>query len=221
MGALTALALIGDIVHSRRLESARRYALQEDWTDLFRRWRDEAGPGTVARPTITLGDEFQGLFRADADGATSALALMERAADAARPAVVRFGLGLGEVVTPLREEALGMDGPCFHRARAALEAARDDGHLCRLEAAGGAADRAWSALASYCLRDRSDWSDPQWEAITVYQELGSWAAVADRLGVTRGAISQRQQAAGWDLYRFGWEGLRAELARRLDAGGRA
>jgi len=220
MGSPMALALIGNIVHSRGLEPARRYALQENWMDLFQGWSDAAGAGALARPTITLGDEFQGLFRTDADGAEGALALMECAADAARPAAVRFGLGLGEVVTPLREEALGMDGSCFHRARAALESARDDGHLCRLEAGGGAADRAWSALASYCLRDRTGWSDPQWEAITAYQELGSWAAVADRTGVTRGAISQRQQAAGWDLYRFGWEGLRAELSRRLDAGGR-
>jgi len=215
----TALALIGDIVDSRRLDPDHRYALQEVWTRLFQSWGDRQGGGMLARPTITLGDEFQGLFHADDAGAADALTIMEQASDAARPAKVRFGLGWGEITTPLREEALGMDGPCFHRARAALESAREDGHLCRLEAGGDAADMAWSALASYCLQDRSTWSDPQWQAITAYRELGSWAAVADSLGVTRGAISQRQQAAGWELFRFGWESLWAELVRRLEQGG--
>jgi len=39
-------------------------------------------------------------------------------------------------------------------------------------------------------------SAQQREAIVLYQEFGAWSKVADALGVTRGAVSLRQRAAG-------------------------
>lgn len=221
MDSVPALALIGDLIDSRQIDREQRYAVQTAWNELFAAWTPPAGDGMAARPTITLGDEFQGLFPARAAGVDAVLDLMERALDAARPAAVRFGLGAGELTTPLREVALGMDGPCFHRAREALEGARADGLPCRIDTGRAPADAVWGALASYCLRERTGWSDLQWEAIAAYGRLGSWSAAAAELGVTRGAVSQRQQAAGWSLYRRAWRSLAAELKARLETGGGA
>lgn len=207
-------ALIGDLVASRRTETDRRHGIQVAWAERFDALPDGGGPGGASRPTITLGDEFQALFTADGTGVRRLMGLMEEAIIDARPVRVRFGIGLGALTTPLRSVTLGMDGPAFHRAREALTVAHDDGWACRLEAGAEARDRVWSALASYCLEARFDWSDLQWEAIEAYQRLGSWSDVAAELGVSRGAVSQRQKAAGWGLYRKAWDGLTEELGER-------
>lgn len=209
------LAIIGDIVGSRGVDPGTRRLIQERLLAAFSDLTPGTTSGLAAQPLITLGDEFQFLDTGDAAGARAAMEQLPRLLELVRPAEVRFGLGLGELTTDLAPQALGMDGPCFHRARAALTRAHDTDTLIQFQADRPAADAVWSTLAAYALRSRSDWSGPQREAITRYEELGTWSRVADDLGVTRGAVSLRQQAAGWSLYRQAWQALTDELVQRV------
>lgn len=203
------IALIGDLVGSRDLEASVRGSVQSSLSKLF---TETAGvSGQAAQPLLTLGDEFQGLFHVGREGASAAMALMLAVQDRVRPTGVRFGLGAGELATALEPKALGMDGPCFHRARDAVEQARTQGGACRLCSGSPALDRLWGALAGYALTSRQGWSDLQWEAITRYEKIGAWNRVAAELGISRSAVTLRHQAAGWDQFTQSWTALRESL----------
>ncbi len=208
-----AIALIGDLVASRSTDADQRRQIQDRLTGLFAAAGPEDGSGIASQPLLTLGDEFQALFTANAVGAGAVMTQMAAIVELARPVAVRFGLGIGGLTTDLKPQALGMDGPCFHRARSALKCAHDTDVLCRLETGTASTDDLWSALAAYALRDRTRWTEPQREAIARYEELGAWNKVADELNVTRGAVSLRQRAAGWPLYRDAWTALEQGLAQ--------
>ena len=105
--------------------------------------------------------EFQALLEGGPAGVAALMRLMPGIVERARPLEVRFGLGLGELSTDLQPRALGIDGPCFHRAREALTRARDNDLLCQLETGAAGADAVWGALASYALRARTGWTEPQ------------------------------------------------------------
>lgn len=94
--------------------------------------------------TITLGDEFQAVYRkadllfADVFGIMADI----------HPVRARFALGVGALTTRINPtQALGMDGPAFHDARATLMALKNDRRLLRI---GGRPAEAW-ALAGHVL----------------------------------------------------------------------
>lgn len=215
----TYIALIGDLVASRAVDVAVRRDIQDRLTSAFATLLPHDVEGVAAQPLVTLGDEFQALFVADRSGARATMDLIAALVELVRPAAVRFGLGIGELTTALEFRALGMDGPCFHRARAALSHARVADFACRLESGIEPADELWSALASYALRERFGWTEAQREAIALYAKFGAWNKVADTLNVTPGAVSLRQRAAGWSHYRAAWMVLTAGLERTVSTTG--
>jgi len=111
------IAVIGDIIASR--EAEERGALQARLKAAI------AGANLACRNTLassfilTLGDEFQGLLNSPDEMHR----LLARFRADLHSAEVRFGIGIGPLDTPLEAQALGMDGPCFHRARDAVERA--------------------------------------------------------------------------------------------------
>ncbi|MBN7797549.1 SatD family protein [Parahaliea mediterranea] len=121
------LALIGDIVDSRGVEE--RGALQRSLNALFDDLNRRFADSLLSPLTLTLGDEFQALF-ARADDLWTVITCLQAAV---HPVQVRFGLGLGDIVTDINPQAaLGMDGPAFHLARDAVEALKDEGGLLRV-----------------------------------------------------------------------------------------
>ncbi len=109
-------AVIADIVESRKLRD--RGNIQEELARLLDSV-NEKNDGIASPYTITLGDEFQAVYR-HTEG------MFEdfwRILAGLHPVKVRFSVGVGDIVTDLNpEEALGMDGPAFHRARDGIEA---------------------------------------------------------------------------------------------------
>jgi hypothetical protein len=112
------IAIIGDVVASRHAEA--RSLLQDQLRAALRRVNEEFSRLVVAQFLITVGDEFQGLLGA-AEGIDRLLSLLRARVN---PAELRIGLGYGPLHTPVRSQAIGMDGPCFHRARAAIDRAK-------------------------------------------------------------------------------------------------
>lgn len=110
------LALIADLAGSRQVP--RRAALQRK---LERTLADvSAGhPGLASPYTLTLGDEFQAVYRDPGRVFVDILQILA----SIHPVKARFSLGVGELATAINpHQALGMDGPAFHRARATLGA---------------------------------------------------------------------------------------------------
>ena len=139
--AMQVMAVIGDIVGSRTV--AQRAAFQKRLAKALEHATRSARH--LASPyTITLGDEFQAVYR-KADGLfADAMAIMAEI----HPVRTRFAFGVGELSTRINPtQALGMDGPSFHYARADIIALKDDERLIRIS---GQPTDAWR-LANHVL----------------------------------------------------------------------
>ena len=193
------LALIGDVVASRAaaLRAALQRQLQSALAAAGRRARGVASPYT-----LTLGDEFQAVYRRADTVFADIVGIM---ADV-HPVRVRFALGVGPLATRLNpRQALGMDGPAFHHARAALGALKADGHLLRVasgvEAEWALANRAlnlcshqmesWTrnrlAILAALLRERKPddiGSELGISTVAIYKNINA-AALHDMVGVCR------------------------------------
>jgi len=206
-------AVIGDLVASRSLDPNVRRDVQARLRDHFAGLVRSSGP-IRSQPTITLGDGFQGLFSA-AEDPSAVVGFLTRVQELARPADVRFGIGIVPLTTDLTDVAIGMDGPCFHHAREAIEWSRREDLACGVRGGDPLDADMLSHLLSTLLRIRRQWSSEQREAIITYlglpEESRTWSAVADILGRTPSAITQRQQGAQWKWVRA----LSAVVARGL------
>ena len=110
------IVLVGDLVASRRI--VERSAVQERLRACLRQLNSKKREGLVSPYTITLGDEFQAVFstpdRLFRDALTVLIALY--------PVEVRFSFAIGEISTAINtKQAIGMDGPAFHEARATID----------------------------------------------------------------------------------------------------
>lgn len=185
------VAVIGDIRGSR--DHAERSALQQRFAEAIEAAADRSSAEAAPRagPTITTGDEFQALFARSA----GAVPLLVDVTENLFPVRLRFGLGLGKLETPLKEEAVGMDGPCFHEARSALERADDDEAWVRVSGFGRRFDASLAAVFDLVASVRDDWTDRQREFATAYRELGVQQAVADRFEVSKSTVSESLASA--------------------------
>ncbi len=141
----------------------------------------------------TVGDEIQGILASAAD----VLGACERLHRHGHWAV---GIGLG-AADELAGTAAASRGPVFVAARAAVERARGKAVPVpvAVETAPGertrAADHA-EALAQLLASVQRRRSAAGWEAIDLLPG-SSQAAVAERLGISPAAVSQRLRAAQW------------------------
>lgn len=121
------LAIIGDIVDSKRL--SRRDEFQTKLAGVLK--GISSRNASLASPyTITLGDEFQAVYK----NADRLFADIFQVMAATSPVQVRFAVGLGPLSTEVNpRQALGMDGPAFHRAREAITELKDTNYRIRLQ----------------------------------------------------------------------------------------
>lgn len=128
------VAVIADVVDSRSV--APRAPFQRKLAKVLDATGRTAG-GLASPYTLTLGDEFQAVYRSADTLFADAFAIMAEI----HPVRARFAFGVGELATRLNpEQALGMDGPVFHQARAALTELKEDRRLLRI---AGAQPTAW------------------------------------------------------------------------------
>jgi len=124
------LVLIGDVLGSRQLPARAQFQRRLGTTlaSLNGRRKNLASPFT-----LTLGDEFQAVYRDPSGLFSDIFTLLAQVA----PVRARFAVAVGEVVTPINpKQAIGMDGPAFHLARARLEELKAQGDLLGVQEAG-------------------------------------------------------------------------------------
>lgn len=123
------LAVIGDVVASRQLTA--RGDFQTKVAGVLKA-TGTRNPSLASPFTLTLGDEFQAVYR-NADRLFLDVFSLLRDI---YPVQARFAIGLGDLSTPVnRKQALGMDGRAFYRAREAIVELKKLGSLFRLQGA--------------------------------------------------------------------------------------
>jgi hypothetical protein len=112
------IAIIGDIVKSK--EIVARGLVQQRLKTILK--KTGAKNSSIISPyTITLGDEFQALYKNPSGLLRNLFVILSDLA----PIKLRFGIGIANLSTRINHKtALGMDGPAFHKARSAIEEAK-------------------------------------------------------------------------------------------------
>lgn len=185
------IAIIGDIVGSR--ESEGRGPLQDRLQAAISEANAIAREGLASSFILTLGDEFQGLLNS-ADPVRWVLARFR--ADL-HPAEVRFGIGIGPLDTPLEPQALGMDGPCFHRARDAVKRAAARKTFVEVSVPDESDEPGlFDIYAVLYAAIRHRWTKRQRRVVDLTMAGLEGKEVATRLAITPSAVSQHLRAAG-------------------------
>ena len=183
------LAVIADIVRSRTITD--RGAFQKRLARAITSINKTFAQAIASRFVLTVGDEFQGLLHSE-DQIVPILASLR---SAIHPVELRFGIGVGRISTPLRPEALGMDGTCFHNARGALERAEKRGTPVEVEA--GERQETFSIYALLYGALRGLWTQRQRQVIDLAMSGMKGKRIASRLGISPPAVTQHLGAARW------------------------
>lgn len=184
------VALIGDIRGSRELED--RKEAQKEFKRVVNSLDEHVPDSAIASQfTVTTGDEFQVLLTDASDAIDAAVTASERF----HHARLRFGIGRGELDTEVNpNQAIGMDGPCFHRAREAINSARKDGAWLRVGGWPKDLDRHVNSMFDLVQCVREDWTDRQAQFAVTLKEEGVQKRVADRYGVSKSTVSESLSA---------------------------
>lgn len=214
---MTYYALIGDIAGSRQMENRAEIqrTLLRTIEKLNGRFRCGGSPGdAVAAPLkLTAGDEIQSLLR----DPVIAVNMVVEIADALHPAEVVWGLGAGGLSTDLGWDVGMLDGPCFHRARAAVESAGSDGGWLRAEGFDPPHAEALSALFRVMRAVRSRWKPAQVRYIRGARDRLQ-KEVAEMHDVDESTVSKALQAARFRDVEAGEAAARALLEWMRGAG---
>ncbi len=206
-------AVIADVVQSRALPD--RSDFQREFL-AFVEGIDKLIPAgeVVSRFVVTAGDELQGLLRTPAP-AYDLLTALEEALGIGR---FRMGVGMGGLTTDLKPTCLGMDGPAFHRARAALEESKEKRRTLTYNLGHGALDRLVTSLAAVLERLRFSWTGRQRQMIRLLAAHPDQASVAATLGVSRAAVNKVLKTASWRVYDQARQDLAGYLATCVASG---
>ena len=212
------VAVIGDIVASRKLNREQRRTAQSGLMRMIERLNVEFGEWVAGAFAITQGDEFEGLLRVQ--GAENWLpALIWRVEELFPSPVLRLGIGLGEVDTDIpvpAGSAVLLDGPAFHKARAAVvQAAKEKQMGGVFLGFGSGHDAILNGLARVLFHQRSRWSGQQRRLALLLHSGLKQSEAAERMGHSRQAISAYAKAAGWNAYVEGESGLRSAIAETV------
>lgn len=198
------IALIGDIIHSKKIED--RTKAQQSLLELLEELNQTYKFCLVSPFTITTGDEFQALFTPN----KYIFEIIEQfTVHFSYP--IRFGVGLGEIVTKInRKQSIGSDGPAYWRAREAIDFIHDknDYGVSKIAVSlkNKEASREVNAILSACSFIESKWTNSQREILVhllkygIYDENFYQKDIGDSLGLDSSAISRRIKSAGTKIY---------------------
>jgi hypothetical protein len=149
-----------------------------------------AQPGVLRGFERTAGDEVQGVM-------DDAAAVVDVVLGLVRRGHWSIGIGAGPVHEPLPASTRAGSGPAFELARKAVERAKSSPQLLAVGAPSQeqavAAQAALDLLASVVQRR----TEPGWEAVDLISSGANQTEVAERLAITKQAVSQRLRAATW------------------------
>ena len=202
------LALIGDVRGSRRHPD--RAALQSSLRDALEAANAAHEPAVAL--AITAGDELQGLLAAEQ--AARAVDLLVELTETLHPVELSFGLGWGPLATRLEPggSVSELDGPCFHRARDALERAKKESSWTRIEGLGPDLYALVSGVFGLMAAVRAGWTGKQAAYVRDARRAERYKDVAELHSVVPSVVTESLQAAQYRAMLRAEDGVRAALA---------
>lgn len=206
------VALIADMVESRSLTRSQRPRIQRQFSELVEGLNRKYSSELLSRFVITLGDEFQGLLHRSAQIPAMIWDIEQEFSSR----IIRVGFGFGVLHTPVPEIAINVDGPVLHNARAAIIQAKKQERLGGVFVGFPKTDEVLNGLAGILWFHRSRWTPQQRRIVNMLQKELSQSDLAEKLGVSRQAISKHVRSAGWLPYQEGERAFQVVLRRFVD-----
>ncbi|MDB8619451.1 SatD family protein [Streptococcus parasanguinis] len=199
------LALIADVIDSKMVQE--RLDLQKQVEKTLQKMNELFGDCLASRFTLTLGDEFQALLKVDAP----VFQIIDTLRSELTPTQLRFGIGLGEIVTAIDPlQSVGADGPAYWNARAAINFVhqKNDYGNTQIYFSSGKENQDFfvNALIASGEAIRSGWRDSQEEILlnllkrSVYSESFSQQDLAQSLAINPSALSKRLKSSSVRVY---------------------
>lgn len=199
------LALIADVIDSKMVQE--RLDLQKQVEKTLQKMNELFGDYLASRFTLTLGDEFQALLKVDAP----IFQIIDTLRSELTPTQLRFGIGLGEIVTAIDPlQSVGADGPAYWNARAAINFVhqKNDYGNTQIYFSSGKENQDFfvNALIASGEAIRSGWRDSQEEILlnllkrSVYSESFSQQDLAQSLSINPSALSKRLKSSSIRVY---------------------
>lgn len=199
------LALIADVIDSKMVQE--RFDLQKQVEKTLQKMNELFGDYLASRFTLTLGDEFQALLKVDAP----IFQIIDTLRSELTPTQLRFGIGLGEIVTAIDPlQSVGADGPAYWNARAAINFVhqKNDYGNTQIYFSSGKENKDFfvNALIASGEAIRSGWRDSQEEILlnllkrSVYSESFSQQDLAQSISINPSALSKRLKSSSIRVY---------------------
>ena len=199
------LALIADVIDSKMVQE--RLDLQKQVEKTLQKMNELFGDYLASRFTLTLGDEFQALLEVDAP----VFQIIDTLRLELNPTQLRFGIGLGEIVTDIDPlQSVGADGPAYWNARAAINLVHQKNDYGNTQiyflSGNDSQDSVVNALIASGEAIRSGWRDSQEEILlnllkrSVYSESFSQQDLAQSLSINPSALSKRLKSSSIRVY---------------------
>jgi|SRR5277367_734582 len=190
------IALIADMARSRELVPSQRPGVQRRFQDLVVFLNKTYKRSILSKFVITLGDEFQGLLNSGTPIPDLLWDIEQRFSDRR----LRVGLGFGMLDTPLQKEAINIDGPALHFARAAIETAAEKRSFGGVFLGFGELDQVMNGIARILWFHRSKLTAQQFKIAELLRHGRTQSEAAQELRITRQAVSKQALASGWSAY---------------------
>lgn len=198
-------ALIGDLIDSKKLDN--RYQVQKKLEECLKTINQKYGTFIVSQFSITLGDEFQALLSTEAP----LFHLIDDIILALKPIQIRFGIGLGEIVTDINPElSIGADGPAYWLARKAINNIHQNNDYGNTQMAVALEDilkaEQINAILAAGEAIKADWRASQelvFETaldMDIYDEHFDQQELGQRLGLNASALSKRLKSSSLKVY---------------------
>ena len=199
------LALIADVIDSKMVQE--RFDLQKQLEKTLQTMNELFGEFIASNFTLTLGDEFQGRLKVDAP----VFQIIDTLRSELTPTQLRFGIGLGEIVTDIDPlQSIGADGPAYWNARAAINLVhqKNDYGNTQIYFSCGKEKQDFfvNALIASGEAIRSGWRGSQEEILLdllkrcVYSENFSQQDLAQSLEINPSALSKRLKSSSIRVY---------------------
>jgi hypothetical protein len=199
--------VIADLVASRRL--AARAQFQRRLKAVLHGVTTRAGRALASPYTLTLGDEFQAVYR----DATQAFADIMSIQAQIAPVQARFAVATGPLATSINAvQAIGMDGPAFHRARALLERLKDERRLFGVQTTDAGEWTLPSGTLAVFSGITEGWMPKRFEVFAGLLSGLSGPELAKKTDITVRAVNKNIRAADLDE----WKRILDEIARQLN-----
>ncbi len=188
------LAVIGDIINSRKL--ANRAKMQKEFESAVDMVREEYRNSCVSPATVTIGDEFQALLK----NSSELFDLLYQMDHSLQRVPLRYGLGIGTIDTEINYmAAIGMDGPAFHNARAAVEFARKTKMRYAIRCSDSLAEARLNIMFNWLDVTMKKWTVDKHVILFYFKKGFKQTEIAEMVRMSQPAISQHINTPSFKL----------------------